>query len=96
MSSSGIMTGYRLIDFLDFKNDWHHRAKRPTWLGNTIGVEELYGTATPCCIDTDDHTLVSVERSTLPANTGVAELATTVGSDFGTPGDELTCAIMGR
>ncbi len=56
-----------------------------------MGVDELYGTTTPCCMDTDDHTLVSVERSTLPASIGVAELAVTVGSDLGTPGDELTC-----
>ena len=70
-------------------------------MGNTIGVEYLNGeTTTPLSISTASHTFVAPVANTLllvvvptlsggAAMTGVAELATTIGRLFGTPG-ELT------
>ena len=71
-----------------------------------MGVDDLKGvTTTPDSISTFGHTLVvSVENMALleptvkggPVNIGVAELATTVGSVLGTPGELFTWAITAR
>jgi hypothetical protein len=72
-------------------------------VGNTIGVEYLNGvTTTALSINTAGHTLVvSVENMAVfvptvkggPVSIGVAEVAATVGSVLGTPGELLVCVI---
>jgi len=54
-----------------------------------MGVEEVYADVAADSTSTAGQILVSVEIIVLPAKMGVAELATTVGSVRGTPGEEL-------
>jgi hypothetical protein len=66
-------------------------------VGNTIGVEYVNGeTTTPASISALANTFVSVESKVFPAKIGVAELAATVGSVLGKPGELLTCVTTRR
>jgi hypothetical protein len=69
---------------------------KPTCVGSTIGLELEYGTTTADSIKTASLTFVSVVRITLPAKMVEEDVAVTVGSERGTPGELLTCVTARR